>query len=92
MASARPVVATAVDGVVDLVVPGATGLLCASRDPRRSPTAVRWMLDHPVEAAQIGKLARDRVRLLFAPERMCATLDEIYATLLGLEPLVEGDR
>jgi glycosyltransferase involved in cell wall biosynthesis len=87
MASGRPVVATAVDGVVDLVVPGATGLLCAPRDPTGAATAVRWMLDNPAEAAQMGKLARERVRVLFAPERMCSTLDEIYAQLLGLEPL-----
>jgi glycosyltransferase involved in cell wall biosynthesis len=87
MASARPVVATAVDGVVDLVAPGSTGLLCAPRDPTGLATAVRWMLDNPVEAGLMGKLARDRVRILFAPERMCATLDEIYAGLLGLEPL-----
>jgi hypothetical protein len=45
------------------------------------------MLDHPVEAAEMGKLARDRVRILFAPERMCAALDEVYAGLLGIEPL-----
>jgi glycosyltransferase involved in cell wall biosynthesis len=90
MASARPVVATAVDGVVDLVVPGSTGLLCAPRDPSGLATAVRWMLENPVEAGQMGKLARDRVRILFAPERMCATLDEIYAGLLGLEPLSGG--
>ena len=87
MASARPVVATAVDGVVDLVVPGSTGLLCAPRDPSGLATAVKWMLENPVEAEQMGKLARDRVRTLFAPQRMCATLDEIYASLLGLEPL-----
>jgi glycosyltransferase involved in cell wall biosynthesis len=87
MASARPVAATAVDGVVDLVAPGATGLLCAPRDPLAMAAAVRWMLDHPTEAAEMGKLGRDRVRSLFSQERMCAVLDEVYAGLLGLEPL-----
>jgi hypothetical protein len=31
----------------------------------------------------MGEQARDLVRALFAPERMCAVLDEIYSSLLG---------
>ena len=44
------------------------------------------MLEHPVEAAEIGAQARARVRLLFTRERMCAALDDVYSRLLGLEP------
>lgn len=87
MASGRPVAATAVDGVVDLVEPGATGLLTAPRDPAGLAAAVGWLLDHPAEAAQMGKQGRDRVRTLFTQDRMCADLDQVYADLLGLEPL-----
>jgi glycosyltransferase involved in cell wall biosynthesis len=83
MASGRPVVATAVDGVVDVVAHGATGLLAAPRDPGGLAARVVWLLDHPEEASLMGKQARDLVRTLFAPERMCAVLDEIYSALLG---------
>jgi glycosyltransferase involved in cell wall biosynthesis len=86
MASGRPVVATAVDGVVDLVTPGSTGLLAPPREPRALAVRVGWMLDHPDAAARMGAQARERVRSLFAPERMCAVLDEVYGRLLGLEP------
>jgi glycosyltransferase involved in cell wall biosynthesis len=86
MASGRPVVATAVDGVVDVVTHGATGLLAAPRDPASLAAGVVWLLDHPVEAVQMGEQARDLVRTLFAPERMCAVLDEIYSSLLGAAP------
>jgi glycosyltransferase involved in cell wall biosynthesis len=86
MASARPVVATAVDGVVDLVEPGSTGLLAPPRDPARLADAVRWLLAHPAEAARMGEQGRERVRGLFTQARMCAALDEVYAELLGLEP------
>jgi glycosyltransferase involved in cell wall biosynthesis len=86
MASGRPVVATAVDGVVDLVSPGATGLLAPARVPEELAEGVCWMLEHPVEAAAIGAQARARVRLLFTRERMCAALDDVYSRLLGLEP------
>jgi glycosyltransferase involved in cell wall biosynthesis len=86
MASGRAVVATAVDGVADVVTHGATGLLAAPRDPAGLATRVVWMLDHPEEAARMGGQARDLARTLFAPERMCAVLDEIYSSLLGTAP------
>lgn len=90
MASGRPVVATAVDGVVDLITPGATGLLARPRRPDELAASVCWLLDHPLEAEQMGAQARARVRLLFAPERMCAVLDEVYSRLLGMEPGSSG--
>jgi glycosyltransferase involved in cell wall biosynthesis len=86
MASGRPVVATAVDGVVDLVTPGATGLLARPRQPDELAAGVCWLLDHPMEAEQMGAQARTRVRQLFTPERMCTVLDEVYAGLLGMDP------
>jgi glycosyltransferase involved in cell wall biosynthesis len=90
MASGRPVVATAVDGVVDVVAHGATGLLAAARDPEGLAACVVWLLDHPEEAARMGGQARELVRTLFAPERMCAVLDEIYSSLLGTAPPWRG--
>jgi glycosyltransferase involved in cell wall biosynthesis len=84
MASGRPVVATAVDGLVDVVTHGATGLLTAPKDPEGLADRVVWLLDHPDEAALMGKQARDLVRTLFAPQRMCGVLDEVYSSLLGV--------
>lgn len=84
MASGRPVVATAVDGVVDVVIHGATGLLANPRDPESLATAAVWLLDHPELARRMGEQARQLVRSLFAPQRMCAVLDEIYSSLLGV--------
>ncbi len=87
MASARPVVATAVDGVVDLVEAGSTGLLAPAGDVAALAAATLWMLEHPSEAERMGEQARDRVRALFTTEVMCSALDEVYSGLLGLEPL-----
>lgn len=89
MASARPVVATAVNGVPDLVEPGVTGLLAPPRDPEGLASAVLWMLEHPVEARQMGMQARDRVRSHFGRSEMCRGLDELYAELLGLPAPLE---
>jgi glycosyltransferase involved in cell wall biosynthesis len=88
MASGRPVVATAVNGVPDLVEPGATGLLATPGDPASLAAAVTWMLDHPEEARRMGSQGRDRVRSHFGPDVMCQGLDSIYSQLLGLPDAV----
>ena len=84
LASARPVAATAVNGVPDLVVPGTTGLLAPPRDPERLADCVAWLLDHPEEGRRMGEAGRDAVRALFAPTAMCRLIDQTYARLLGV--------
>lgn len=90
MASGRPVVATAVNGVPDLVSPGVTGLLAAPGDPDGLASAVLWMLDHPDDARAMGLQGRERVRSHFGRSVMCAALDELYCELLGLPSPVDG--
>jgi glycosyltransferase involved in cell wall biosynthesis len=85
LASGRPVAATAVNGVVDLIEPGATGLLAPPRDPAALARNVSWLLDHPVEARRMGEAGRGRVRALFAPATMCAMINDTYERLLGTD-------
>ncbi len=84
MASARPVVATAVNGVPDLVEHGASGLLAEPGDPRSLADAVLWLLDNPAAARTMGLRGRDRVRWHFRPGVMCGALDALYSDLIGL--------
>jgi glycosyltransferase involved in cell wall biosynthesis len=84
MASGRPVVATAVNGVPDLVEPGVTGLLAQAGDVTALADATLWLLDHPEDARLMGEQGRDRVRSHFGPKAMCRALDEVYSELLGL--------
>lgn len=56
-----PVVATAVNAVPDLVIPGVTGLLVPPRRPGQLAAAVRHLLDSPVAAARMAAVARARV-------------------------------
>lgn len=86
MASGRPVVATAVNGVPDLVEPGATGLLASPADPPSIARGVLWLLDHPDEARRMGERGRERALSLCDPTVMCGLLDREYASLLGLPP------
>lgn len=83
LASARPVAATAVNGVVDIIEPRATGLLSPPADPEALAANVVWLLDHPREARAMGEAARARVRALFDPRLMCGLIDDTYRRLLG---------
>ncbi|MDH6108529.1 glycosyltransferase involved in cell wall biosynthesis [Kitasatospora sp. MAP12-15] len=91
LAAARPVAATCVNGIPDLVEPGATGLLSAPGDPAALARAVGWLLDHPEQASAMGRQGRARVRATFDPAAMCAAIDHCYRHLLGL-PTVSPDR
>jgi glycosyltransferase involved in cell wall biosynthesis len=84
LASARPVVATAVNGIPDLVHPGATGLLVEPGDIDAMAASLIWMLEHPGEATAMGRAGQARVLGHFTPERMCADLDALYSRMLGL--------
>jgi glycosyltransferase involved in cell wall biosynthesis len=84
LASARPVVATAVNGVPDLVEPGATGLLAAHGDVEALAACVLWLLDHPEAARAMGAAGRDRVRAGFSTDVMCAVVEACYRRQLGL--------
>lgn len=56
-----PVVATAVNAVPDLVVPGETGLLVPPARPALLASAIRYLLDFPAAADQLAAAARDRI-------------------------------
>jgi glycosyltransferase involved in cell wall biosynthesis len=56
-----PVVASAVNAVSELVVPGETGLLVPPQRPRLLAAAIRYLLDSPEVAARMAAAARARL-------------------------------
>jgi glycosyltransferase involved in cell wall biosynthesis len=84
LASGRPVVATAVNGVTDIVEAGSTGLLAPPADPEALARNVVWLLEHPEAAGRMGYAGRERVSAIFAPAVMCGLIEQTYARLLGL--------
>ncbi|HUZ36244.1 MAG TPA: glycosyltransferase [Streptosporangiaceae bacterium] len=56
-----PVVATAVNAVADVVVPGETGLLVPPQRPDLMAGALRYLLDRPGLAAGMARAARRRI-------------------------------
>ncbi|HET8863231.1 MAG TPA: glycosyltransferase, partial [Solirubrobacterales bacterium] len=70
MWKARPVVATAVGGIVDQIDDGVNGVLLQNPlDSKEFATAVGDLLTDPERAAAIGEAARERVRANFLVDR-----------------------
>jgi glycosyltransferase involved in cell wall biosynthesis len=63
-----PVVATAVNSVPEIVIAGRTGLLARPGDPSSMAGALRFMLGHPAEAAEMAAAARSHIGSGFRPE------------------------
>jgi len=83
MAAGRPVVASAVGPIPEVVADGETGLLVPPEDPAALADAiVRVLLDADL-AARLGGAGRRRVERFFGIERMVAQTDAVYQELLG---------
>ena len=69
MWKARPVLASAVGGLKEQVVPGESGLLVDPGDVGSAGKAIRRLLDDPALARRLGAGARRRVDERFLPDR-----------------------
>jgi trehalose synthase len=69
MWKARPVLASAVGGLKEQVVPGESGLLVGPGDIGSAGVAIRRLLDDPALARRLGAGARRRVDERFLPDR-----------------------
>jgi glycosyltransferase involved in cell wall biosynthesis len=82
MAAGRPVVATDVGGVPDLVEDGITGHLVRSGDAEALAAAVTDLLRDPGRRRTFGRAARARVLPAFGASRLVADIDALYGELL----------
>jgi glycosyltransferase involved in cell wall biosynthesis len=76
MAAGKPVVATSVGGVPELLLDGVTGLLVPPHDPARLAQAITKLLQQPEVARRMGECGRERVRKHFSQKKM---LDDVLA-------------
>jgi glycosyltransferase involved in cell wall biosynthesis len=66
MASARPIIASDVGGLSDLVEHNVTGLLIKPNDARALADAIMSMLENPLRTQEMGRAARERWEKLFS--------------------------
>ncbi len=81
MAAARPVVATSVGGIPELVQMGETGWLVAQGDMRTMADQVLWLLENPERAREMGLAGRQRVTEAFEIRAQTALAGRLFRRL-----------
>jgi glycosyltransferase involved in cell wall biosynthesis len=79
MAVGLPVVATAVNAVPYVVLPGETGLLVSPERPGQLAAAIGYLLNEPAEAARMAAAARLLIADKFTPSSLATVLDAAYS-------------
>jgi glycosyltransferase involved in cell wall biosynthesis len=92
MACGRPLVASAVGGLVDTVVDEVTGFHVPPRDPARVAAAVRTLLDAPELRASFGAAGVARVRARYDWSRVAAGTLAAYGSLVDSPQPVGAER
>ncbi|MBI5397134.1 MAG: glycosyltransferase [Verrucomicrobia bacterium] len=83
MAAGLPVIASGVDGVLDLIVDGEHGWLVKPSAPEELAAKMDFALRHPELGARLGAAAVRRIAAEFSPEKMVAAYDAVYRELLA---------
>jgi glycosyltransferase involved in cell wall biosynthesis len=78
MALSRPVIASAVGGIPEMIDDGRTGLLVPPRDPAALAAAITRLLNDQALAARIGRAGHDLVHERFCVEQMVRAVETIY--------------
>ena len=82
MACELPVVASRVDGIVEMVVEGVTGLLAPPKDAEALHVALTTLLESPAERERMGLAGRERAVSRFSTKAMVERYRGIYEGLL----------
>jgi glycosyltransferase involved in cell wall biosynthesis len=85
MARSRPVVASRVGALPEVVRHGQTGLLVES-NPEELAEAVAYLLDEERIRLEMGECARKLVEEKFSIPQMAHRFEQVYAKALGLHP------
>jgi glycosyltransferase involved in cell wall biosynthesis len=86
MAAGKPVVATRVGGVPELIEHGRDGVLVDPADAAGLADAVLSLMKDPARARTLGENAGKKVRRDFTLESMVDQYEKMYASMLGSSP------
>ncbi len=92
LAMERPVVASAVGGVPEVVQDGLSGLLVPPRDPEILAEKIASLLSDPIAAIRMGKIGRQVIHERFSMDHMLTQTELVYRQLIQSHSPVVGKR
>ncbi len=88
MACAKPLVASDVGALADIVLQGRTGLLCRANQKYDLADALVELLSKRDKSAQMGVAARQRVEKFYTIERHFQVVESFYNRIVGSDGVV----
>ena len=85
MAAERPIVATNIDGIPEVVIDGATGLLVPPENPSLLSEAILKLAEDPELRRHMGLAARQRVEAEFTVAKMIQRYENLISSLVCRE-------
>jgi len=85
MAMERPIVAYNIRGVRDLVEDGVNGFLVPFGDVKALSEKIKYLLEHPEIAEEMGKKGRERVEREFSLDVILRQMEKLYKEILESE-------
>jgi glycosyltransferase involved in cell wall biosynthesis len=82
MAAGKPVVASKIAPLTEIVREGETGLLVSPDDPQDIADGVAWLFAHPEQAREMGRRGRERVDNHFSAGKMAEETLLLYNRVL----------
>lgn len=82
MSYAKPVIATAVGGIPEIIVPGLNGYLHQHENSQELAASVIDLIANPEKARQMGLAAREHVRTNYSGERFAAEITQAYLDIM----------
>jgi glycosyltransferase involved in cell wall biosynthesis len=92
MACGRPVVGSAVGGLLDTIVPGVTGELVPPRRPDLLAPVLRELLADSARREAYGKAGRQRAVHEYQWSRIAAATERVYTAVVGSRLSAEAAR
>jgi glycosyltransferase involved in cell wall biosynthesis len=86
MAAGRPVVASRVGGLPEIVLDGRTGVLVPPRDAAALARGIAGLLDDPALMAAMGEAGRLRASKVFSLGAHGEAMQSLYDRLIGSRP------
>lgn len=82
-AQCRPVIASRMGGMTEVVSDGNDGLLFEAGNMQELRAALAWMATHRQRAVEMGKAGQEKVRRLFSAEKHYEEIRQVYQKVVG---------
>lgn len=79
----KPVIASSIGGIPEIITEGLDGLLVQPKDPKALAQTIRWLWDNPKVAIQMGKNGRKKVEEVYNSDIHYHNLIQIYQQVIN---------